>query len=714
MGAPVAHADDFGFDEVIAELFGGASTGVGDLAGGDAGLDHAAAAAATSGVFTDTLSADAWFQQFFYDPVHTAIDDWIASDLGQQVSGFLNQISGQFLIGDGADGTAEHPDGGNGGLWFGDGGAGWDSTQAGVAGGDGGAAGWFGDGGDGGNGGLGAAGGAGGDGGSLFGIGGHGGDGGAAASDLTAAGHGGDGGNGGLMFGVGGDGGSAGDGGAGLPALGGAGGNSGWLGHHGTVGDYGTLASGPPGAAPSPIETTGTWLTDSDGKVVILHGLNEVYKLPPYEPAASGFSDDDAAFLAANGFTAVRLGVIWAGVEPEPGVYDDAYLASIAQTVQILHDHGIVAILDMHQDLYSSVFGGEGAPDWAAPSGWPGVDPDDLLSRGIGFIGSLQAWDQFWSNTPASDGAGLQNHYAQMWQYVAHYFSGNPNVAGFEIMNEPAPSSSQMLPQALFGSQFFESQQLTPFYNQVASAIRSVNPNTPIFFGPDMNIAYNIFGGPALPIGLGTVDAPHTVLSIHDYCSSFAVCDASMSTADAYAQAHGIPMMLTEFGATNNYDALTATMKAANQHLIGWTEWNYTGQDDITTTASPTSIESLVYDPHQPPVGDNVDATKLATLAQPYPELVAGTPTSWSFDNGIFNLSYSTQMADGSGAFGAGSTTTIAVPDVGYPHGYQVSVTGGEVISAPNAPELIIASHAGTTTVNVVVSPVPGGAANLG
>ena len=103
----------------------------------------------------------------------------------------------------------------------------------------------------------------------------------------------------------------------------------------------------------------------------MLHGLNEVFKVPPYEPSASGFGDDDAAFLQANGFNAMRVGVIWAAVEPQPGVYDDAYLASIAQTVQTLGAHGIVSLLDFHQDLYNEKFQGEGAPAWAVQDGGP-------------------------------------------------------------------------------------------------------------------------------------------------------------------------------------------------------------------------------------------------------------------------------------------------------------------------------------------------------
>ena len=58
-----------------------------------------------------------------------------------------------YFFGNGADGTADHPDGFNGGIFFGNGGNGYTSTTPGVAAGNGGAGGFFfGNGGNGGNG----------------------------------------------------------------------------------------------------------------------------------------------------------------------------------------------------------------------------------------------------------------------------------------------------------------------------------------------------------------------------------------------------------------------------------------------------------------------------------------------------------------------------------------------------------------------------------
>jgi endoglycosylceramidase len=117
--------------------------------------------------------------------------------------------------------------------------------------------------------------------------------------------------------------------------------------------------------------------------------------------------------------------------------------------------------------------------------------------------------------------------------------------------------------------------------------------------------------------------------------------NAIADNALTYADAQGIPAFMTEVGAGSDQTAISASMQAADQHLIGWTEWAYSSQGDISTTASPPSSESLVYNPEDPPVG--------------------ARPTAWAPSP-------------------AGSHTTISVPTVEFPDGYQVSVTGGEAL----------------------------------
>jgi endoglycosylceramidase len=438
-----------------------------------------------------------------------------------------------------------------------------------------------------------------------------------------------------------------------------------------------------------------------------MHGANEVYKMAPYEPSASGFDADDAAFLQANGFNVVRLGVIWAAVEPEPGVYDTAYLDSIQQTVQTLADYGIYTVIDMHQDNYSASFQGEGAPDWATQDG-------GLPNPKVGFPGNYylnpaewHAWDAFWGNASASNGLGLEDNYAQSWETVASYFSGNSAVIGYDIMNEPFPGSSWVA--TLLGSPFFGEQQLAPMYDQVAAAIRAVDPTTALYIEPANPAVTEVGSILGFPMSLGTVNDPNTVLTYHGYCGPFSgglcvlIANQLATQALNYAARHNIPTFLDEFGATNDTAQLVTEMRPADRNQVSWTVWAYTGKGDITTTGD-RGAEALVYDPALPPIGDNVNTSNLATLATPYPQVISGTPNAWSFANGAFKFSYSTEKADGSGRFAAGSQTIISTPAVEFPQGYQVSVTGGHVVSDPNAPQLVIASDDGATNVSVVVT----------
>lgn len=60
---------------------------------------------------------------------------------------------------------------------------------------------------------------------------------------------------------------------------------------------------------------------------------------------------------------------------------------------------------------------------------------------------------------------------------------------------------------------------------------------------------------------------------------------------------------------------------------------------------------------------------------------------------------------DGSGKFGAGAITEVAVPKINFPGGYEVEVTGGEVVSEPGAERLFIASD-GSDEVKMTLTPV--------
>src|SRR5438270_629165 len=195
-------------------------------------------------------------------------------------------------------------------------------------------------------------------------------------------------------------------------------------------------------AAPRPpLGHAGRWITDARGRVVIVHGTNVVYKLPPYDPAATGFGADDAGFLHRVGFNAVRVGVIWKAVEPTPGVYSAAYLARIARTVAVLARHGILSLLDFHQDMYNERFQGEGAPNWAVQDGG---QPNPRLGFPGNYLGNpaLQhALDAFFGDAPGPAGVGLQERFGGAWGAVSTRLGAVKSVRGYELFNEAFPGS---------------------------------------------------------------------------------------------------------------------------------------------------------------------------------------------------------------------------------------------------------------------------------
>lgn len=475
--------------------------------------------------------------------------------------------------------------------------------------------------------------------------------------------------------------------------------------------DAASVVAPPPArAAPTgptlPLGHAGRWMTDADGRVVVLHGLNQVYKVPPYEPSAGGFGDDDAAFLQANGFNAMRVGVIWAAVEPQPLTYNDNYLTSIAQTVATLAAHGIVSLLDFHQDLYNEAFQGEGAPAWA-------VQTAGLPNPQLGFPGNYFAnpaeefaWHAFWRDAPAPDGIGLQDHYTRAWAHVAAFFRGNPGVFGYDVLNEPWPG---LVWEGCFDPILgcpLQDHKLTEFYRKVVPAIRAADPTTLVFFEPNVLFAEGIH------TDVGRVVDPSTGFSFHDYCAVESVLHRNVTcrledgltitNASLYSDFFRVPPLLTEFGATDDLKNLAEVMRHTDRHRMGWLEWAYTGNDK---TSSSPNAQALVFDPSQPPTGANVNTAKLAVLAAPYPQVIAGTPRDWSFRSGVLRLRYSTERADRAGRFGSGAQTLISVPPIEYPNGYHASVTGGQVVSPPNAPVLAVVADAGAATVDVVVAP---------
>ena len=92
-------------------------------------------------------------------------------------------------------------------------------------------------------------------------------------------------------------------------------------------------------AQPPQLRREGRWLVDPQGRVVIVHGLNLVWKHAPYVPPATRRRLHRARrpWLARHGFNGARVGTLWAGLTPDrPGVEDPAYARKWQRVMDLL------------------------------------------------------------------------------------------------------------------------------------------------------------------------------------------------------------------------------------------------------------------------------------------------------------------------------------------------------------------------------------------
>lgn len=94
---------------------------------------------------------------------------------------------------------------------------------------------------------------------------------------------------------------------------------------------------------------------DDAGRHRVLHGINLVEKgtsLTEGSFVDRGFrgswDEADIADLASRGFTLIRLGIIWAAIEPLPGEYDNDYLNWVESQLDLISEAGMFAVLDAH------------------------------------------------------------------------------------------------------------------------------------------------------------------------------------------------------------------------------------------------------------------------------------------------------------------------------------------------------------------------------
>lgn len=475
------------------------------------------------------------------------------------------------------------------------------------------------------------------------------------------------------------------------------------------------------------VTNDGTTLRDEYGRQRVFHGINLVAK-GNHEPHGTfvdrGFkgewTEQDIKELAARGFTLIRLGVMWAAVEPAPGEYDSAYLDWVAEQLDLIHSAGMSVLLDAHQDLYSQSFG-DGAPEWATQS-THSFEETELWSDAYLTSPALhEALDAFWANAPGPGGVGLQDRFAGMWAHVATTLGSHPAVIGYDILNEPSPGSQapeifgtliatfaavtdqdpeQVFadfedPEAKFAQlarledvalyrqlgdavaplvQAFEVDSVAPLMERVAEAIRAVDTNGLLAR------EHSYFANMGVPSEQPALADNAWVYSPHGYdltVDTPAIALSSNTRAGVIFSRHketqerlNVPVIVGEWGALSTGEGVRAhgqfLMDLFDSYGWSWTYWAWE------------------------PEFSGSEACE--TLTRPRPIAFAGTARVWRVEDGHLHAEWDGQVGD--------QPSVFFVPESASGYHVEVLCDGAEIAAQMDGPWITVPAAQGHFVLN--------------
>ncbi len=414
---------------------------------------------------------------------------------------------------------------------------------------------------------------------------------------------------------------------------------------------------GTPHPSPAPLHVDGNYLKDAAGRVVLLRGVNATgdAKVPPFRALTD---TNKLNPLAGWGLNTVRLLFTWEAFEPTRCNYDNSYLDYYEQVVQAAEARGLKVIVDFHQDAYSrySLGGcGEGFPSWAVHSSIGLQTPkNDSSCSGWGanmiFDTSHHAtWSEF-----HKDSEGAKTRYVAMVKAVADRMSTHANVIGYELINEPWGTDTE----------------LYNLYEAVGAAIRDRDPERILFVPPHALVSS---GTPDNNIPRSSFS--NIVYSPHFYDGNVVMLGfwwgnspaGSLNKMLNKAKSWSAPMLLGEYGA--NYSVSNAASYI--ESLYTWLDANFVSGTQWNWTPGWSSAKKDGWNDENLSIVDgNGNLRSKLFTPRPYPQITAGTPVSFKRTSKGFTYSWINNANQGQ--------TEIFLP-AGYATGKAINYNGTAV-----------------------------------
>lgn len=362
-----------------------------------------------------------------------------------------------------------------------------------------------------------------------------------------------------------------------------------------------------------------TLLADSSGRALQLHGANL--------GKTDDITEQDVADLGAAGFTLLRLPIQWSNLEPTQGSYDADYLQHVEDVLAWAEEHGVLVLVDWHQDVFGPAFGFDGAPEWATRTDGLVFTPVEGNWFNNYFDPAVKAAFAHLWNDP-----DLRQAQVDTWTYLADQLAGSPALLGYDLFNEPFWTSGD-----------FESDELPAMYRRVISGIRTVDQRSWLWIEPTVLVGENIPTAlPAIhdprsgPDRIGY--APHaystSVEDGGDFDTSSGWVQTYESTITGYPRSHRLPVIVGEWGPISanadhpgNLTLVRQQTASFARFATGWAIWygcrNATGDGYCLFSDDEGHV-----DPGRAPA------------ARPYPLVLAGTSVAETFRPGRYVLRY--------------------------------------------------------------------------
>ncbi len=408
-------------------------------------------------------------------------------------------------------------------------------------------------------------------------------------------------------------------------------------------------------------------IVDDLDREVLLRGVNlnslgEYWQGDPNHQPTIAVNAQDWQEMAARGISVVRLVVNWSRLEPQRGAISEAYLDEIDEAVSNAADYGIYTVIDMHQDAFSAFIFTEDAaecPSGTQPGkGWDGAPQWATLTDGLSTCitgernsppAVIAAWNHFYDNTD-----GIADRFIAVWGAIAKRFAGRPEVAGYDLLNEPEVSRPAAELQPLFEGIFART------IDTIRQAQEGQQHSQLIFIEPGVAAAYPEFG--LIVPQLEGVDRHNIVAAPHNYSESIDTgFDWSIEeTTDVFmtfATFLGVPVWVGEYGFWDTSESTVDKAKryAADQdaNALGGARWQWRqGCGDPHSLSWGGTAVGLVIHLNAVDCPGDIDAGPtevfMRILSRTYPRMAPGRITFLysDSDTGDFTLQASAAPAD--------------------------------------------------------------------